>query len=85
MFPGLEKITASSWTDDYGVAERFATGNPQGYVSMVLVADSSAPQNYFIDAGPLYNYEFAAGFSNEDEVIGVGDLEIKEIIWLYGE
>ena len=86
LFPDLDKRTASSWTTDIGTAKSFAdSADPSdGEVSIILIADASNPDNYFISSEPLYKFDFAEDFRGEAEVLGVGDIKIKELVWLYG-
>ena len=86
LFSGPNVITASSWTDKLGNAKLFAEQyvEKKGDVAIILVSDSSDPKNYFIDAEPLYEFDFASSFSDEEEIIGIGDIGVKEVIWLYG-
>jgi len=83
LFPELNKRTASSWTTDFKIAEQFRSDGSYDEVSMILVADATDPANYFINAEPLYKYDFATAYSDEDEVLGVGDIKIKDLIWFY--
>ena len=82
LFPDLNKRAGSSWTTSSKVANRFRQAL-EGEVSIILVADSGDPSNYFIDAEPLYSYDFAMDYDHESEVVGVGDIKIKELTWFY--
>mgnify|MGYP003628542868 CR=1 FL=1 len=84
LFPDLRKTAVSSWSTKQKIAADFLNLREPNHVSIVLVADSSDQENYFIDADPLYDYDFAYEMRRELEVIGIGDTVIKDIIWYYG-
>ena len=69
---------ASSWSLNKNLATSFT--NPGGEtVAIVLVANTSNPNNYFIDLDPFYRmYDFADYMAHEKEVIGYGDIEIED-------
>jgi len=74
---------ASSWAWDLKPAQRFMGGLPwEEKVAVILVADAS--ENVFIDSEPLYkNFDFARGFQEEKEAIGVGDIKLTDIYIYY--
>lgn len=77
--PGLDTTAgswASSWTTSFGQASDFS--ELADNIPIILVAEAS--ENTFIDMQPFYdNYTFAAGFEDEKEKVGVGDINLKSI------
>ena len=75
---------ASSWTTSMDRAMEFSKSPSHFHrsgISLVLVADASDKQNYFIDLEPFYDYKFGNAFAFEEEVLGVGDTIIKKAMW----
>ena len=79
--PAITRSSSSSWTSDLIIAQDFAFHFRENYIPIIYVANSSDPENYFIDAGPLYDYNFAAALKDEDEVISIGDIELLDAMW----
>ena len=77
--PGLDTTAgswASSWTTSFRKASEFS--EVADNIPIVLVAEAS--ENTFIDLDPFYdNYTFAAGFEDEKEKVGVGDINLQSI------
>ena len=74
--------TASSWTSDFMMAQDFAirSSTRPGSIPIIYVADASNLENYFIDAAPLYDYNFAP-YGSESEVISLGNVELIDVMW----
>jgi hypothetical protein len=87
LYPGR---LVSSWTTELEEAKSFANApasNTEGSwsygknISLILVADASDSLNYFIDMEPFYDYNFGKTFILEAEVVGVGAIGTKKIMW----
>jgi len=89
LLPLLPGRMVSSWTTQLDSAKSFAKSpssskSSSGYgknISLVLVANAADPLNYFIDLDPFYDYKFGESFVIESEVLGVGAIETKKLMW----
>jgi hypothetical protein len=81
----LEGRDVASWTRDLDLALEFSQSPSKDHrsgISLVLVADAAHEENYFIDLEPIYDtYKFAKHMAFEEEVVGVGDIKIKKVMW----
>lgn len=76
----------SSWTMDDAISNRFSTKRSvlktPGSVSVTLCAKVADNPNKFVTGpGHLYQLDYIAGFSDEAEVIGLGDINVYKIVW----
>lgn len=79
VFNPRKKGGASSWTWDQKVAKRFSKDN-ENIVEILLVADVAENKNKLFDLKKYYQY-FNKEFKKEKEVIGLGPIKVKGIIW----
>ena len=86
LYPGR---LVSSWTTQFDSAKSFAkapstSDSSYAYgkdISLILVADASDSENYFIDMEPFYDYKFGKNFVIESEVVGVGAIKTTNLMW----
>lgn len=74
---------SSSWTVKKGIADNFATDNLRSNkkYNIVMYAKISQNKNTFIAPEGVYKLDFAHGYKNEHEAIGLGDIKVYRIDW----
>ena len=81
---GKQGSLASSWTVDLKVARGFALKHidnvPANMLPVVFIAKANESKNMFIDSKPFYDYQFTGPYAVEQEVIGIGDIKLHEIM-----
>jgi hypothetical protein len=71
---------SASWSDDPRIANDFSTGKDD--VSVILHAKASSnPDSFVMGSGGLYKLVFAEHYSHEDEVIGLGAINVSKVAW----
>lgn len=72
---------ASSWTTSTAVSKKFSTQH-EGMISITLHAMTSENPNKFVACTDhIYKIGTLSKFSNEKEVIGLGDIKVYKISW----
>jgi uncharacterized protein YjbI with pentapeptide repeats len=74
-----KKGGASSWTESMNVAKKFADKSDD--FSIILMATHEYNKNKFLKCSDaLYKIDAFSDFSNEHEIVALGDIVIKEIL-----
>jgi len=73
--------SGSSWTVNKEITSKFFRDPSRvGVVLHARTADN--PSNFVMGTDHLYKLDFIAGFANEEEVVGLGDIKVYKISWI---